>query len=82
MGRTFDPGARDRAEASNVEGLTQAILETLDLSSLPDTAAHCRAAAMRFSWSVLGPVYEDLYRRVLSRGNSIPHGADRKTARG
>ncbi len=37
---------------------------------------------MRFSWSVLGPVYEDLYRRVLSRGNSIPHGADRKTARG
>ncbi|MEP6717129.1 MAG: glycosyltransferase family 4 protein [Terriglobia bacterium] len=62
IGRTFDPGPLDRAEPTNVEGMVSAIVEAAALNNLPETSQLCRQAASRFDWSVLGPLYEAIYR--------------------
>jgi len=67
VGRTFEPGPIEMAGPSNVEGLAQAIIETLELSSRPETPGNCRSLAERFAWPVLGPSFEDVFRRALER---------------
>ncbi|MBI2527820.1 MAG: glycosyltransferase family 4 protein [Candidatus Rokubacteria bacterium] len=63
VGVLFDPGT-DGEETKNDEGLAAAILEGLALSERPGTRERCRAHAARFSWEVLGPRVEDLYRSL------------------
>lgn len=67
VGRLFDPGALDGASPTNVEGLTRALLDALELSRRPETAGRCRRWAEQFSWSVIGPKFEDLYSRIIER---------------
>ncbi|MGH9664391.1 MAG: glycosyltransferase, partial [Bryobacteraceae bacterium] len=54
-------------EPTNVEGLAHAMEECLDLSRQPETAHRCRAAAEAFSWSAIGPRFEEIFERLASR---------------
>ncbi len=67
VGRSFDPGPPAGGEPTNLEGLTQAILEAIELSRRPETRVHCRATAEQFSWQMIGPRFEAIYREVLQR---------------
>jgi phosphatidylinositol alpha-mannosyltransferase len=69
VGRLFDPGVdpANAAEPTNVEGLTRSLLEALDLSSQPETALACRAHAEKYSWSNIGPRFEEIYERMTQR---------------
>jgi len=60
VGVLFDPGS-DGEEATNDEGLAHAIRAGLELASSPGVRKRCRAHAERFSWPVLGPVFEGVY---------------------
>lgn len=70
IGRLFDPGETVGAEASNVEGLVQAMLEGIELSRDPQTAPACRERASQYSWSTIGPRFEEIYDRLSSRCSS------------
>jgi glycosyltransferase involved in cell wall biosynthesis len=65
VGRLFDPGADSTFAPANAAGLAQALLEALELSRLPDTAARCRSHAERYSWRIVGPQYEALHERLI-----------------
>ena len=65
LGRTFDPGPPVDAEPSNLQAFTEAVLEVLEMSRLPDTAIQCRAHAEAFGWAAIGPQYEGVYKSVL-----------------
>jgi phosphatidylinositol alpha-mannosyltransferase len=65
VGRLFDPGPTSTAQATNVQGLTQALLEALDLSQRPETARRCRTHAEQFSWANYGPRFEELYETLI-----------------
>jgi phosphatidylinositol alpha-mannosyltransferase len=66
IGRLFDPGPPVSAEPTNVDGLVQALVEALELSQRPETAARCRARAERFSWSQVGPEFEALFEGLAN----------------
>jgi phosphatidylinositol alpha-mannosyltransferase len=70
VGRAFEPGDPDDAEPSNLEGLVEALMETLRLSERPDTARNCRRRAEKHAWLAVGPRYEALYYEILSRKKS------------
>lgn len=74
VGRLFDPGVSNGAAPTNVEGLTQALLECLELSQKPGTAERCRAHGETFSWSVWGPRYEALYRQLIEQARPAAVG--------
>jgi phosphatidylinositol alpha-mannosyltransferase len=65
VGRLFDPGPSNGSAPSNVEGCVRALLEALDLSRDPATATRCRAKAEGYSWSRVGPRYEEIYRNLV-----------------
>ncbi|MGD2108237.1 MAG: glycosyltransferase family 4 protein [Phycisphaerae bacterium] len=65
VGRLCEPGADATTQMTNVNGLMQALDETLDLSRQPDTASRCRAHAMQYSWHAVGPRFERTYERVI-----------------
>lgn len=67
IGRLFDPGETVGAEASNVEGLVQAMAEGIELSRDAKTAPACREHARQYSWSTIGPRFEEIYERLTSR---------------
>jgi len=71
IGRLFDPGDIAGAEPTNVAGLTEALLEGLDLGRRPETAQRCRSYAEQFSWEAIGPSYERLFEE-LARGRRVP----------
>ena len=58
IGYLFPPGPIREAAATNVEGLTAAILQGVALALRPETAAACRARVAEFAWAQLGPHYE------------------------
>lgn len=60
LGRLCSPGT-ERGAMNNIHGLTQAILETIELARDPGTAPRCHNYAQQFSWDELGPQYEALY---------------------
>lgn len=64
VGRLFEPGPIEDAQASNVDGLANALLEGLALGQQPETAERCRAHAERYSWQHIGPRFEALYERL------------------
>jgi phosphatidylinositol alpha-mannosyltransferase len=66
IGRLFDPGPGAAVAPTNAAGLAQALLEAMELSRLPETASRCRRHAARYSWELIGPQYEDLYRRLAA----------------
>lgn len=72
VGRLFEPFAPGSNEAAtspqptNLEGLTQALLEGLELSRDPQTALRCRAHAEHYSWAAYGPRFEELYARCIA----------------
>lgn len=70
IGRLFDPGQDTVYEPTNLEGLTQALDEALDLSLQPETSANCRAHAEQYGWERRGPYWEDLLR-VVADGPSL-----------
>jgi len=57
VGRLFDP-APFREQTGNVAGLAQAILDVLAAGKTPAISQACRRRADAFSWSALGPRYE------------------------
>ncbi len=57
---TFDPGSTG-LEASNVNGLVDALEEGLALSQQRGIRQRCREYAETFSWTRVGPEYERLY---------------------
>ena len=65
IGRLFDPGEVQGAEATNIDGLVEAMREALELSRNPLTAERCREHARLFSWSHIGPQFEGIYRRLV-----------------
>jgi phosphatidylinositol alpha-mannosyltransferase len=65
VGALFDPGSTT-GEATNAEGLCAAILETLALHHDPQLPYRCRRRAEDFGWDVVGPRYEDMYRRQVA----------------
>ena len=67
VGRLFEPGEIVNGQATNVDGLTCAILEALDLSQAPQTARNCRARAEQFSWAAIGPKFEEVYFRLAEK---------------
>jgi len=75
VGTLFSPGS-SRHNPSNVEGLTTAILEALELYRNPDVHVLCRQSAERFGWERLGPLFEQMYYRAVeghSPSNSSPN---------
>ena len=70
IGRLFDPGQDTVYEPTNLEGLTQALDEAIDLSLRPETSANCRAHAEQYGWERRGPYWEDLLR-VVADGPSL-----------
>lgn len=73
VGRLFDPGTPGLSAADNVDGLTEALLEGLDLGARPETADHCREHALAYGWEALGPRYEALFEQIISE-----HAAGRR----
>jgi phosphatidylinositol alpha-mannosyltransferase len=67
VGRLFDPGADATVAPTNAPGLAQALLDALELSRQPETAARCRQRAERYSWEIIGAQYEEMYRRLAAR---------------
>ena len=67
IGRLFDPGESGDAEATNVDGLAEALHECLILSSDPETAQRCRRHALAYSWKHLGSQYEQLLLQMSGR---------------
>ncbi len=61
-GVLFDPKTEGE-ETSNVDGLTEAILSALRLSSQSGIRQKCRDHAARYSTDVLGPILEEIYAR-------------------
>lgn len=57
VGRLF---AHDQPDA-----LAGAILDAIELSADPSTAARCRAHASHWDWSKVGPELEEIYRGLL-----------------
>ena len=66
IGRLFDPGPTNFAEPSNDSGLADAMIEALSLSRDPATAERCRRSADRFSWSRVGPQFENVLTYVAA----------------
>lgn len=60
VGVLFEPGGQGE-EATNAEGLAQALVEGLVLSRRDGVRERCRRHAERYSWDVLGPRVEALY---------------------
>jgi glycosyltransferase involved in cell wall biosynthesis len=60
VGVLFEPGGQGE-EASNAEGLAQALLDGLALAQREGTRQRCRQHAERFSWEAIGPRIEELY---------------------
>lgn len=67
LGVTFEPQTAG-FETTNAAGLADAILAGLALAERPETRERCRARAEQYSWSVLGPEYEQLYSRLREIG--------------
>jgi glycosyltransferase involved in cell wall biosynthesis len=61
VGVLFDPKT-DREETTNVGGLAESILEGIALSEKGGLRRLCRVHAEQFSWPILGPRIEDVYR--------------------
>ena len=59
-GRLFDPQT-EAEETHNAQGLCDAMLQGLELASLPQTKLRCRTRAEQFSTRVQGPLLESLY---------------------
>jgi len=66
VGRLFEPGANATVAPTNAAGLGQALLEALALSRMPETAQRCRDHVERYSWKIIGPQYEELYRGLAA----------------
>ena len=67
IGRLFDPGNGTVYEPTNIDGLVRALDECLELSRSPETAGLCRAAAWRYSWDAVGPVWENMLETVARK---------------
>lgn len=65
-GTLFDPET-DGFETSNATGLAEAIRGALALARNPATIQSCRNVAEKYSWSALGPAYQQIYRQALER---------------
>jgi phosphatidyl-myo-inositol alpha-mannosyltransferase len=74
IGRTFDPGPLAGAEPSNEEGFAEALTAALELGRDPATPGRCRARAMEFSWSSVGPAFEEVYYGVAASIRRSSHG--------
>lgn len=72
VGRLFDPGPIEDAQATNVDGLAEAMLSCIELSEDPRTRDRCRAYAEQFAWSRLGPRYEAILQQVVSPPAASP----------
>jgi UDP-glucose:(heptosyl)LPS alpha-1,3-glucosyltransferase len=72
VGRLFDPGPDTVYEPTNLDGLVEAMDETLDLSLLPETSRNCRAHAERFGWDRQGPAWEELLRKAAGKTRGAP----------
>ncbi len=64
-GTLFEPGST-MGEATNEVGLADAIIETLRLHEDPTLSGRCRCRAEEFGWDVVGPRYEEMYRRQVA----------------
>jgi len=71
ISKLFEPGPPNFAEPSNVEGLTDAMASALDLSRDRHTADRCHRFVERYSWSKIGPQFEDLLARTAARGPRV-----------
>jgi len=69
VGSLFEP-APFQEQTLNVKGLTRAILKTLQTVQTKEqirrTQKLCGRHADKFSWSALGPSYENLYQRLMN----------------
>lgn len=65
VGRLFEPGPSGTVEPTNEDGLVEAMIECLELSRNPDTALRCREHAEQFSWSNVGPQFEELFEQLV-----------------
>lgn len=61
VGVLFD-SKTDQEETTNTSGLAEAIVEGIALSERNGVRERCRAHATQFSWPVLGPRIEEVYR--------------------
>ena len=69
VSRLFDPGPEEEPEPQNLEGLTRAILECIELSADQRTADRCRAHALQYSWDAIGPQIEQLLIQTAGKAN-------------
>ena len=65
VGFLFEPGAEHR-QATNVPGLAECILKTLDLHRDPLLSEHCRRHVLAYTWSNRGPDVEAMYERAIA----------------
>jgi glycosyltransferase involved in cell wall biosynthesis len=66
IGRLFAPG-EDGVEVNDIAALENAIEAGLELRRGRDTARHCREKAERYSWTLLGPAFENVYASLCGR---------------
>jgi len=65
IGCLFEPGSTE-IEATNAQGLCEAILQVLQSYRDPGLPVRCRKFAENFGWDVVGPDYEALFEEVVS----------------
>ena len=64
LGVMFEPGP-DPLEATNVDGLVEAMLTGLELSQKTESRARCLNKVSSFTWNALGPQYEKVYTTLV-----------------
>jgi glycosyltransferase involved in cell wall biosynthesis len=70
IGTLFTPAGTSQPQ--NVEGLTVAIEQTLDLyRSTPDLHRRCRRHAEQFGWDVVGPQMLECYRAAIATSGPV-----------
>ena len=65
-------------ETGGPEELCTALLQGMELSRNPETRSHCRNHAEQYSWSNIGPLYEQLYFDILENRRQKKCGIMRK----
>jgi glycosyltransferase involved in cell wall biosynthesis len=65
-------------ETGGPEELCKALLQGMELNRNPETRTHCRNHAEQYSWSNIGPLYEQIYFDILENCHKKKRGMRRK----
>jgi glycosyltransferase involved in cell wall biosynthesis len=65
IGILYKPNKTDTLP-TNAEDLCEAMIDALELAKDTETAYRCREHARKYDWNVVGPQFEEVYKKVLN----------------